>query len=83
VAASTQAEPSDVFVQLSISPAQDRVTITLKANDTVGWFGVGFNASSMADTPYAIIFNSDGGVKEVRLANHAAGTTLEAMVKVR
>jgi hypothetical protein len=40
---------------------------------------VGFNASLMADAPYAVIV-APAGVSERRMANHAAGAALAASV---
>jgi hypothetical protein len=41
------------------------------------WYGVGFNASEMADLPYAIVVDGHGAVTEHKLANHQAGTVLD------
>ena len=47
------------------------------------WFGIGFNASLMADTPYAIVVaGKTGAVSEHRLKNHEAGSLLPASVTV-
>lgn len=45
-------------------------TITLSGNASA-WFGVGFNAKSMLDLPYAIIVDGTGAVSERKMANHA------------
>ena len=51
------------------------------------WFGIGLNASRMADKPYALIV-SDKGVIEQKLgtcgseADHCPGTLLSSSVKV-
>jgi len=45
------------------------------------WFGIGFNAQSMADLPYAIVVSGES-VMEVDLANHAAGANLTQTIKV-
>ena len=57
------------------------VTISLEGNSST-WFGVGFNAKSMQDLPYAIIVEGTGAVSERKLANHAAGTLLPAALRV-
>lgn len=57
------------------------VTITLSGPSNV-WFGVGFNALEMADTPYTIIVDGNGNVTERNLADHAPGTLLPKTIKV-
>ena len=54
-------------------------TLTIKGPSSV-WFGVGFDATSMKDEPYAIIVNGDGVVTERKLANHGPGADLVASV---
>ena len=44
------------------------------------WFGVGFNAKSMNDQPYALIINDN--INEFKLANHASGTQLNNSIKI-
>jgi hypothetical protein len=53
---------------------------------TVGYnprFGVGFNAATMADQPYAIIVDGAGEVTERKLGPHRPGSLLKASVTVR
>jgi hypothetical protein len=42
------------------------------------WFGVGFDATAMKNSPYAIIVDGNGKVQERRLVNHGPGTLLNA-----
>lgn len=46
------------------------------------WFGVGFDATTMSDLPYAIIVNGTGGIMERRLGDHDAGRQLATTVNV-
>ncbi len=51
--------------------------VTIRLSGPAGsWFGVGFDARAMSDTPYAIIIDGDGEASERRLANHDPGTQL-------
>jgi hypothetical protein len=66
------------------SKATAKITITGPSN---AWFGVGFNATLMANEPYAItIEGSAGNVVERRLGSHdgnnPAGTVLQSSVTV-
>eukprot|EP00005_Dracoamoeba_jomungandri_P011599 CAMPEP_0174265228 /NCGR_PEP_ID=MMETSP0439-20130205/25700_1 /TAXON_ID=0 /ORGANISM="Stereomyxa ramosa, Strain Chinc5" /LENGTH=693 /DNA_ID=CAMNT_0015351583 /DNA_START=91 /DNA_END=2172 /DNA_ORIENTATION=+ len=75
-------ESSLVVLGLDLREDQDVVTITMTGPANV-WFGVGFNASQMADLPYAIIVDGEGGVTERKLGNHDPGTQLSpTQVKV-
>ena len=56
-------------------------TINMKGPSSV-WFGIGFDATSMKDQPYAIIIDGDGRVSERKLGNHAPGSILKNSVKV-
>eukprot|EP00933_Yihiella_yeosuensis_P004590 TRINITY_DN108964_c0_g1_i1.p1 TRINITY_DN108964_c0_g1~~TRINITY_DN108964_c0_g1_i1.p1 ORF type:complete len:576 (+),score=88.66 TRINITY_DN108964_c0_g1_i1:245-1729(+) len=62
-------------------------TITVSGPADV-WFGVGFNATRMADQPYALI-SSDSGVVERKLgtcgdeARHCGGTVLRQSITVQ
>lgn len=74
----------------SISSAQ--VNISLRLNASVAafrlegaagaWFGVGFNATKMADLPYAIIVDGNGEITERQLGEHTAGTLLPSTIHV-
>jgi len=69
------------LVDLTMTVRNHSLDVTLSGPDGV-WFGVGFNAQSMADQPYAIIVDGEGNTTERRLSNHAAGSTLAASVHV-
>ena len=65
------------------------LNLTIEAGQTVAlagpsgaWFGVGFNASSMPEEPWAVIVDGAGAVTERKLGNHAAGTLLKPSVRV-
>jgi hypothetical protein len=70
---------TDVIVRVSVDATT--ATITISGNAT-SWFGVGFNAKSMHDLPYAIIVEGSGAISERKLADHAPGTLLPSKVKV-
>jgi len=70
-----------VTVALDLDESTDTVSLNLTGPDGV-WFGVGFNASSMADAPYTIIVDGHGTVTERKLGNHAPGTQLGSSVTV-
>lgn len=72
---------SSTLVDLKVDLGTN-ATITITGPAQV-WFGVGFNATSMADTPWAIIVDGDaGGVTERQLALHDPGTPLPSSIKV-
>ena len=55
-------------------------TIVLQGPSDV-WFGVGFNASSMADAPWTLLVDGSGAVSERQLAApHSPGTLLTPSV---
>jgi hypothetical protein len=60
------------FVQVSIEIQQNTVQIVM-SGPTNKWYAAAFNASTMSDTPYAIVVNGTGHVEERMLGNHAAG----------
>lgn len=68
-------------ISLDLNAASQKATITLKGPANV-WFGVGFNATTMAELPYAIIVDGTGSVSERRLGSHAAGTVLKNSIVV-
>jgi len=70
-----------VTVSLDVNGITQLVTISISGPSQF-WFGVGFDASAMADQPYAIIVDGNGMVQERKLANHDPGTALESSVKV-
>ena len=57
-------------------------TFTLTGPASNVWFGVGFDAEKMGDTPYTFIVDGSGAVTERRIGNHDAGTQLKSSVKV-
>lgn len=62
---------------------QDATTVTLSISGPDGvWFGVGFDAGSMADLPYALIVDGQGNVQENKLAEHNPGTLLKSSVTI-
>jgi hypothetical protein len=57
---------------ISLKQAQGQATITLQG-PAAGWFGVGFNAQHMADSPYAIIV-SGADVDKLDIMERQLGT---------
>jgi hypothetical protein len=70
-----------VELHLALDKASDQVTITLVGPATV-WFGVGFNASEMSDSPWAVIVDGTGAVTERKLVDQKAGSLLKTTGKV-
>mmetsp|Transcript_30184 Transcript_30184/g.59088 ORF Transcript_30184/g.59088 Transcript_30184/m.59088 type:complete len:774 (-) Transcript_30184:87-2408(-) len=68
-------------VDIQLDEAQGEATISLSGPSDV-WFGVGFNATKMADTPWTIVVDGAGHVSEHLLADHAPGSLLSPSVKV-
>ena len=62
-----------MYVQGAIGPASCLLQV---------WFGVGFNATSMSDTPWTIVVDGYGHVTERHLGVHDPGTPLPPSVKV-
>lgn len=71
---------SMVKLNVSIDLKKDLVTIYMEGPSDV-WFAVGFNASTMEDTPYTIVV-SDKNITERKLSDHAAGTELKSSLKI-
>ena len=71
------------LVNVSVSMDTNTVRITLKGPASV-WFGVGFNATSMKDQPWAIIVEGGGkgNVTERRLHDQNPGVLLQPTIKV-
>eukprot|EP00036_Acanthoecidae_sp_10tr_P009085 CAMPEP_0182915416 /NCGR_PEP_ID=MMETSP0105_2-20130417/316_1 /TAXON_ID=81532 ORGANISM="Acanthoeca-like sp., Strain 10tr" /NCGR_SAMPLE_ID=MMETSP0105_2 /ASSEMBLY_ACC=CAM_ASM_000205 /LENGTH=863 /DNA_ID=CAMNT_0025052283 /DNA_START=14 /DNA_END=2605 /DNA_ORIENTATION=- len=68
---------------VNLTVAHDGAKATIAMTGPTGvWFGVGFDASSMLDLPYAIIVDGAGHVTERKLANHGPGTELPPSVTV-
>ena len=70
-----------VSMHLDLDSHADKAQITLTGPDGV-WFGVGINASAMADLPYTIIVNGSGEVMERKLADHDPGTQISTSVTI-
>ena len=69
-------------VTMSLSASDNSVNITLIGPSDV-WYGIGFHAGSMSNSPYAMIVRGgDGRVTEHVLGNHAAGVQLKTTVRV-
>jgi hypothetical protein len=81
------ATESAVSLLFSSDANNKNVTMTL-SGPSGAWFGVGLNASSMMDRPYALIVDGSGGVSERRLGmagsqnGHDAGKALVNSVHV-
>ena len=71
---------SSVKLNLTLDEKNNKVMIEMEGPSDV-WFGVGFNASSMQDAPYAIVVLSEN-ITERKLSNHAAGTELKSSLNV-
>ena len=65
-------------MQVSLKIQHDKVNVRLiMSGPSDVWFGVGFDASTMADRPYAIIVDGDGDVTERKLENHSPGSLIQ------
>jgi hypothetical protein len=71
-----------VHLALAVHGGSKSVEITMSAPSNGGWFGVGFFAQAMVETPYAIIVDGNGTVTERKLANHGAGALLKTSLKL-
>ena len=66
------------FWQVSLKIEHDKVNVKLTMSGPSDvWFGVGFDASTMADKPYAIIVDGNGDVRERKLENHSPGSLIQ------
>ena len=80
-------EGTHAFTSLNVSVAvhldakANVATITLQG-PSGKWFGVGFDASSMASLPYAIVVDGAGKLSEHKLGKEEAGTTLQPFAHV-
>jgi hypothetical protein len=72
---------SSTLVDLKVELDTTDATITITGPATV-WFGVGFNATSMADRPWTVVVDGYGHVTERHLAFHDPGTSLPPSVQV-
>eukprot|EP00462_Mataza_sp_D1_P024841 CAMPEP_0175128078 /NCGR_PEP_ID=MMETSP0087-20121206/4735_1 /TAXON_ID=136419 /ORGANISM="Unknown Unknown, Strain D1" /LENGTH=719 /DNA_ID=CAMNT_0016410113 /DNA_START=120 /DNA_END=2279 /DNA_ORIENTATION=+ len=69
------------LVKLSLSLSEDGVIITMSGPSKV-WFGVGFDAIAMANSPYAIVVDGSGKVSEHVLGPHKPGIQINTSVAV-
>lgn len=76
------AATSLVDLSIHVDAASDLVEITITGPVEV-WFGVGFNATAMADEPWAIIIDGAGNVTERKLMDQSPGTALASSVTVK
>lgn len=67
-------------LSLRLDRAAGTALITL-SGPAAAWFGVGFNATQMAERPYAIVVDGHGAVSERQLGNHNAGSLLPPSLK--
>jgi hypothetical protein len=75
--------PQSIGNLTTLSVSHDGTTATITFSGPAGaWFGVGFDASKMADQPYAIIVDGSGKVTERKLGSHAPGDLLPTSIKV-
>eukprot|EP00948_MAST-09A_sp_MAST-9A-sp1_P000688 g688.t1 len=73
---------SCVNITVHLDTKSSTATITLTGPSDV-WFGVGFNATEMADQPYAIIVEGNNGtISERKLGTHNPGSSLEPSLHV-
>ena len=72
---------SKVNLSLNINETSNEVFLNFSGPSNV-WFGMAFNAYSMSDLPYTIIFNGTGEVFEVKLGDHNPGTILNKSITV-
>ena len=70
----------DLKIHLDLNGNNKNATITLTGPSNV-WFGVGFNASAMADQPYTITVEGET-ITERKLANHMPGSPLSPSITV-
>lgn len=67
-------------VLLDVEKQQAEIMMTGPGNV---WFGIGFGATNMGDSPWAIIVDGHGVVTERKLGEHNPGTLLNASVTVK
>jgi hypothetical protein len=71
---------------ISAKDSEGVATITV-SGPASGWFGVGFDAKVMSDSPYTLVVNASGVIEQKigtcgSEAEHCAGTQLKSSVKV-
>jgi|EP00945_MAST-04E_sp_MAST-4E-sp1_P006781 hypothetical protein len=73
---------ADLTLSVSSANAQEpQVQMTLSGPAGV-WFGVGFDATSMANAPYAIIVDGKGQVSERVMGNHLPGVEISNSLSI-
>ena len=72
-------EEVNLEIKLEQHSYSAHITISGPSKSNV-WFGVGLDATSMANTPYAIIVHGNGDIVERRLRNHEPGFQVSASV---
>eukprot|EP00494_Astrolonche_serrata_P027613 UN27876 len=70
-----------INVNISINEHQNLVEMRLTGPADV-WFGIGFNAKRMSDSPYTIIVDGQGHVQERKLADHGPGSPLKSSLTI-
>lgn len=71
------------LVQLTLSMDTTTHIVTINITGPAGvWLGVGFNATSMGDEPWAVIVDADGDVTERKLQDQSPGKQLQTSVTV-
>ena len=77
---SADSSSRDLTLELDLNGGTLNATITITGPSDV-WFGVGFNASAMADQPYTITIEGST-ITERKLANHMSGEPLASSIIV-
>lgn len=65
-----------VGISMNLDPVSKLATLTMSCAAGGNWFGVGFNASTMASANYAVVVDGAGKVTEHTLGPHTPGTQL-------
>jgi len=72
-----------VQISLTLDAREGHPEVLITMTGPVGvWYGVGFNASVMADTPYVVVIDGNGNPAEHRVGNHEPGKLLEQQVQL-
>ena len=76
VAGAADASHADVPVTVNLTLSLSEGATIALSGPAAAWFGVGFDAVAMANSPYAIIVDGNGAVTERVLGNHDPGALL-------
>lgn len=68
-------------ISLEVNITETQTILTLSGNSEY-WYGIAFNAHTMADLPYSIIVDGYGNITERKLGNHDGGELLNSSIKV-